>query len=90
MLSFCSFFLKETHASTHTSYTHLHPNQEKKIIPFSLSPLQDLLLIDHFDADISEPCEVIPHGGFDWHCFKEFVMWFIFQVLLYFKQCEYC
>ena len=67
VLSF--FFFKETHASTHTSYTHLHPNKEKRRIPFSLSPLQDFLLIDLFDAGHSEPREVIPRGGFAWLCF---------------------
>ena len=72
LVFFCLFvcFFKETHASTHTSYTHLHPNKERRRIPFSLSPLQDFLLIDLFDAGHSESCEVISHGGFDWHCFR--------------------
>ena len=69
-LVFCFCFFKETHTSSHTSYTHLHPNKEKRRIPFSLSPLQDFLLIDLFDAGLSEPHEVIPRGGFAWHCFR--------------------
>ena len=53
------FFFKETHASTHTSYTHQHPNKERRMISFSLNPLQDFFLIDLFDAGCTEPHEVI-------------------------------
>ena len=42
-----------------------------------------------FDVSLSEPCEVIPGSGFDWHCFRNSRYGVYFQVLLDFKQCEY-
>ena len=60
------FFLRNSYAALHISCTHLHPNEEERRIPFSLSPLWDLVSVDLFDPDLSEQYEVIPHGGFDW------------------------
>ena len=64
------FFLSNSYAALHISCTHLHSNEEERRIPFSLSPLWDLVSVDLFDPDLSEQYEVIPHGGFDWPHFR--------------------
>ena len=64
------FFLRNSYAALHISCTHLHPNEEERRIPFSLSPLWDLVSVDLFDPGLSEQYKVIPHGGFDWPRFR--------------------
>ena len=52
-------------------------------------PSAGLLFCRPFDVSLSEPCEVIPGSGFNWHCFRSSRYGVYFQVLLDFKQCEY-
>ena len=59
------------------------------MIPFYLSPLQDLVSVDLFDAGVSKQYEVIPRGGFDWPRFRRQSCGVCFQMLLDFRQREY-
>ena len=66
----CLFVLRNPYAALHPSYIHLHPNEEGRMILFFLSPLQDLVSVDLFDAGLSKQYEVILRGGFDWPRFR--------------------
>ena len=63
-------FIKDLLAGFYSSCTHLHPNEEGRMILFFLSPLRDLVSVDLFDAGLSKQYEVILRGGFDWPRFR--------------------
>ena len=50
-------FLRNSYAALHISCTHFHPGKEGRRIPYSLSPLWDLVSVDHFDIGLSEQYE---------------------------------
>ena len=54
MLSFFVCLFKKSYAALHNSCTHLHSSKEGRWIPFSLSPLWDLVSVDVFDTGLSE------------------------------------
>ena len=69
------FFLRNPYAALHISCTDLHPNKERRRIPFSLRPLWDLVSGGLFDTGLSEQYEIammIPYSGFDWSMWSMF------------------
>ena len=56
MLSFVCF-LRNSCAALHISCTHFHPGKDGRRIPYSLSPLWDLVSVDLFDIGVSEQYE---------------------------------
>ena len=56
MLNFVCF-LRHSYAALHICCSHFHPSKEGRRIPYSLSPLWDLVSVDLFDIGVSEQYE---------------------------------
>ena len=68
LLLFC--FQRNSFAALHFPCTLSHPSEEGRRVPFFSKPSVGLSFSRFFDTGLSEKCEVIPHGGFDWPGFR--------------------
>ena len=59
--------VRNLHVIFHSGYTHLHPHQECRKIPFCLQALQHLIFVDLSDDGHSDRGVVIPQCCFDLH-----------------------
>ena len=60
-------FLRNLLAVFHSDWTHLHPHQERRKIPFCFQALQHLIFVALSDDGHSDHGEVIPQCCFDLH-----------------------
>ena len=60
-------FLRDFHTVLRSDYSNIHSHQQCRRVPFTLHPLQHLLLVDFFDDGHSDWCDVIPHCSFGLH-----------------------